>query len=1530
MMELVPNTPSSQTPSQQAAPTPTPSPVRAQQQTHEAEKPEHSRIDHGGAQDESFLGVVEDSMARSFGESYLRDLLPPTQVVEERSNHNVGIGGGVDGASGTKQRIASRGEQAAVLVQGTSSVEIAQGSSPERSGESGGIASSPRYGCEGGDLNESFRTMPGMDAFHRRGDGNQTREKRDEGVEDGWYLTGDLTGDLTGELMGEMTMEMTRVGGGIQQPQNGIDRSGVDVDDLSAAQNSALLDRLAGGDDNESNQIKEGRGGEEQVSPSQKENVVPSINIGHRPSPSPTPSASASASRPPPPVSVSASISPDREESAYPSSSRAVAMNLLAGRCSASKLGTARSMTEPTSSGDFHDEVLLLPRARSVHDGLLEIPEMDGPPTSTPALSNAAPPDPPRTMARQRSYSAHPPHLALARPARVGSKHPSLPMDPPRALYQSSAVMRNRAPTPPRRSRVKDPMEDTQETPSELDPKPESEALGTSTRSVFGVRVGHDDDGVMNGDLEPTQVEADEGGEKDMTIDVTMGAGRERYQGEATDEEPDQSKDGDKTVSTPRASDGPPNKMSPTLLSSSDVDVDSLATRVTVETETYQLFAPAAPGVRFITPTTTGANIQDVTMEPLASSGVTTESSQDVDHLAGLSLGLSEIGAMSSQPAPTQFEMPATQTYDIERAGPLSFKQQESMGESARCLSSTSSNLLRAHFPADLARSLRSFEHDTTEAPHPPRAPPRGRKLERIAPPPTPALVRAHMSKGSSLETLDAQMDPTQIETCISSPAVHQAGAEAVPSSIALSTPWSSNSATEPRSERESTRPLGDAAESQDPEGHARVLVPPSEEPTQLSSAGPAPMEVDEEAFSEVGPSLPLNSRPPSIASGPVVKESVKEPQSVVVPKKKQNAVVKGKGKNRAEPPVSDGPSSESFDPIDSLPRARIRRPSARLRDSIGMSVQPAILRNPASTDPDVTLPPLPDLPATSSLSSLPQSLVTSHAAVAETRSLLPPGEANANAMSRTAKRRKTGTPTKVKKASAGRKAKTSLESKRKSAIPSTSRVTLDEGAPTVHFDERPSEPIDRDSSRATSVKASDTASRDVKPHLPKSKLPSTAPFNRVFGLWRDNSWLYPATAISVGGARVHVRFDDGSKGNLKFSEVRRLKLQRGDWVRYVGDEAGDTETQVTTLAEDVRVYRIESEVDGNDVQGHCEQDDIVAVTPARVPLADQPELARQGQIQRLLVCAIAIPPQHTAQFDDRRLTAVEIAGFEGKAPVSVKSPTLLSIPPPDKVEPLVVARQDGAGSLFARMAFIVTSTRPEQEKRAFLESMHGHGATVIDVQHLYTVETESNKGGGTKIKFQVDGLRDIDTILLLADQPRTSPKFLAALALGIPCVSSVFVTDSIEQSARCDWKQYAISTGHVQSLNASSIYTQYRAMSRPSFDAAALAQAHREGYGVFNARSFLFALPKAQIRSVLSIVIAAGATRFHVVASAEAASSAIGYDHIVLEDGSKVPSGLKNHSGVASMTWIKQCLIAGRLLAPAMMRPVQVIEVGH
>lgn len=312
--------------------------------------------------------------------------------------------------------------------------------------------------------------------------------------------------------------------------------------------------------------------------------------------------------------------------------------------------------------------------------------------------------------------------------------------------------------------------------------------------------------------------------------------------------------------------------------------------------------------------------------------------------------------------------------------------------------------------------------------------------------------------------------------------------------------------------------------------------------------------------------------------------------------------------------------------------------------------------------------------------------------------------------------------------------------------------------------------------SRAVSAAPSTTA--DIKPF--KSKLPASRPFERVFGCWRDDGWMYPGTIIQVTSGTFQILFDDESKGRLKPEEVRRCELQRGDFVRYRGDEEPDTETQFAVLAEDVQVFRVERGDDGEDAQGELKRDDVVAATNPNIPLADQPKFAAQDRLQRLQVAAIAIHPSRTHQFDNRRLTNVELAAFEGRTLKATKPLSLLSVPLEQRLPSVAVNRsKDG---VFSRMGFLVTSAEStnEADKTAFATSLTEHGATILEVGHLFSVQ-KFGEDQKLAVKFHDDDFGGVDTIVLVADRPCTTNKYLIALALGIPCISQQFVHASIK-----------------------------------------------------------------------------------------------------------------------------------------------------
>ncbi|BGP29872.1 hypothetical protein JCM10296v2_001620 [Rhodotorula toruloides] len=451
----------------------------------------------------------------------------------------------------------------------------------------------------------------------------------------------------------------------------------------------------------------------------------------------------------------------------------------------------------------------------------------------------------------------------------------------------------------------------------------------------------------------------------------------------------------------------------------------------------------------------------------------------------------------------------------------------------------------------------------------------------------------------------------------------------------------------------------------------------------------------------------------------------------------------------------------------------------------------------------------------------------------------------------------------------------------------------------------------------------------------PKSRLPDTAPFSRILALWRDNCLFYPATITAVSGGLFHVLFDDNSKGKLHPHEIRRCELNVGDLIYYRGDEV-DTETQAQALDGEVRVLRVER--DGEAVTGSLKADDIIVATSTR---------NEEGRVHRLRVEAVCVQPYRSQQLDDRRLTADELARFEGREGVVLQSLPLLK--PPKPVESKPFERNPQSQRLFSKTAFIVTYASskttgggPSQVAReAFVEELERHGATVIEWQHLFTVNAPAKSTDSADLFFPMIDFEEIEELLLLADRACTTVKYLVALALGVPCLSREFPLQCIKECVRLDWRSFLLTSGHVQQLGTYGAGGQLRALLKQSFGLPSLVETFKKG-GVFKDRSFLVVLKKAgkskeeksaqnnHAYTLLSLLTCASARHVHFVSSPSDALSASGYDHVFLDDDSAsltLPRELKNHKGFVNIVWVKQCLMAGRLLPSARMKEVQVEE---
>lgn len=377
----------------------------------------------------------------------------------------------------------------------------------------------------------------------------------------------------------------------------------------------------------------------------------------------------------------------------------------------------------------------------------------------------------------------------------------------------------------------------------------------------------------------------------------------------------------------------------------------------------------------------------------------------------------------------------------------------------------------------------------------------------------------------------------------------------------------------------------------------------------------------------------------------------------------------------------------------------------------------------------------------------------------------------------------------------------------------------------------------------------------------------TSVPFTRILGEWRDDKFFYPGTIVMVVGRDVQVLFDDESKAKLKFSEIRRCELRQGDYVRYRGDEI-ETETQADALAGDVRVVRVERGLTGQDALGELFQDDIVVASRPRVPATAAKD--------RLTLASICIPPERSTQLDDRKLTQDDIARLLGHRSASTSTSTsLLPAAPRTSSSSFTVTRTPN--SLFEGIAFLVTrvdfstpdipsprggkkrakSDDPVAQKASYARLLLANGATIIETSDLFTID--SSDADHLRIIFPTSSFVGIHTILLLADRPSTTPKFLVALALRIPCISREYVAACIDkvsysfftgstltsrQGEQLDWKRFVITSGYLQHLRTHGVGGQLTALLKSTFDLASIEASHEDG-PVLGAVSFLVVVPR-------------------------------------------------------------------------------------
>jgi len=409
----------------------------------------------------------------------------------------------------------------------------------------------------------------------------------------------------------------------------------------------------------------------------------------------------------------------------------------------------------------------------------------------------------------------------------------------------------------------------------------------------------------------------------------------------------------------------------------------------------------------------------------------------------------------------------------------------------------------------------------------------------------------------------------------------------------------------------------------------------------------------------------------------------------------------------------------------------------------------------------------------------------------------------------------------------------------------------------------------------------------------------------RVYALWKQDGHYYPGTVysiVSTSPMQYVVHFDDGTESNVDISKLRLCQLHVGDNVLLLPDNHKAKVVDNSCLERDRTVT---VEIDNG------EETEEIQVDVKNIRIAS-----------RTLISA----------WKDRMLTPDMID------PV-IKPKVLKNSPSPSKLPVGSVSSIRGARRPLTKTGLVVTlspANDRDKEKDRLLAAIKNSGGTVIDDWlDIFTMEGAYSQNNKRWVIQKQDvhwcGRPDVERVFLLSDDMSHKPKFLIALALGIPCVSIEWLLQTTETKTEKDWSQFLLPAGFCDPLNArvsQMVDLDWGNSTEHLSDIMSNLVASK----LFADQSILCVAPEfvplpaktlrrnndsdkdRSTRMVPRIILCMGASRVEAVPDIRYASDLPAYDYVVVKEYADV-NRIPETFNCVHFGWVKDCLVAGRLL---------------
>lgn len=430
----------------------------------------------------------------------------------------------------------------------------------------------------------------------------------------------------------------------------------------------------------------------------------------------------------------------------------------------------------------------------------------------------------------------------------------------------------------------------------------------------------------------------------------------------------------------------------------------------------------------------------------------------------------------------------------------------------------------------------------------------------------------------------------------------------------------------------------------------------------------------------------------------------------------------------------------------------------------------------------------------------------------------------------------------------------------------------------------------------------------------PRNPHPMTA-LNRVFAHFNGSNPAYhPATCLEMmsgNDPRYRVRFEDGTIDVISGYGIKRLELRPGDVVKvdlpgarklnYVVE--GMQDQHVSSVARDPatpsRRGRTAPTKDSAfpevDVYGNA----TVLMSPKQRQSVggDQPE---SSQIAVPLVLVYLTQTMWTA-FKDRQYTH---SSNKSQTTNSLQTPSEQPSTPSTPSSRTRRVKSSGLGQaysatvghktgdgLFQNMAFAVTNIdrADENERIKYCITTNGGNILSTGLDELYHIPALSRTTSPADLNADTafcltPAAKDIGFTCLIADKHCRTAKFIQALALGIPCLSTRWITHCVAKQRLLPWAPYLLPSGESSFLGGA---VRSRVLQPFDVEKATLSDIVEHRPRMLNDASVLIIMEKGQEKSMQQhplIAHALGARKISRAISDASAAKAVADAHALGE----------------------------------------------